>query len=524
MSASREKKNRQDQVGSGWVDPKTAREARQRKEEKRSNLLYGTIFVVFLLVAVAAIVWKSNIIQRTATAATINGEKYTAAEVNYYYQNAYQSFMNQVSAYGMSSYVGIDTSSSLKDQTISSMGAMMAAGAEEGETWHDYFLNQALENMADIQALNEAAEADGFTWTDEMQTTLDQNMDSLATTATTYGYTEKQYLSMVFGSTMTKSIYEEQTKRAIVANSYQTAYEDSLVYSDEELEEAYAADRNAYDLVSAQYVRISGAAASTDEDGNEIEVTDEMTAEAMATAKGYADQIYADWQAGGDLKTLADECEGTATYTDTDSATYASSTLNDWLFDDARQAGDSALLEDEANFAYYVVEFESRGRNDYDTVDVRHILITPETSELSSDDEGYEEDVAAKEAAALEKAEALLEEWKAGEATEDSFAQLAKENSDDSSASAGGLYTEVHKGQMVTEFNDWCFDPSRQSGDTGVIETDYGAHVMYFVGFDIPYWQVQVRDDLRTDAVNQWYEEKTEGYTAEQGSGIQYVG
>ena len=47
---------------------------------------------------------------------------------------------------------------------------------------------------------------------------------------------------------------------------------------------------------------------------------------------------------------------------------------------------------------------------------------------------------------------------------------------------------------------------------------------MYFVGYDIPYWQVQVRDDLKEEAVNEWYAEKTEGYTAEQGSGIQYVG
>ena len=77
---------------------------------------------------------------------------------------------------------------------------------------------------------------------------------------------------------------------------------------------------------------------------------------------------------------------------------------------------------------------------------------------------------------------------------------------------------------MVTEFNDWCFDPSRQPGDTGVVETSYGAHVMYFVGYDIPYWQVQVRDALKTEAVNEWYAEKTEGYTVEQGSGIQYVG
>ena len=523
MSASREKKNRQDQTSSGWVDPKTAREAKQRKEEKRTNILYGTIFVVFLLVAAAAIIWKSNIIQRTATAATINGEKYTAAEVSYYYQNAYQSFISEMNSYGMLSYVGINTSASLKDQTVSSMGAMFT-GAEEGSTWYDYFLNQALESMADIQALNDAAEADGFTWNDDMQATLDSNMEALASSASTYGYTEDQYLSMIFGSTMTKSIFEEQTKRAILADAYQSAYEESLVYTEDELEEAYQADPNAYDLVTAQYVRISGAVASTDEDGNEIEVTDEMKEEGMATAKGYADQIYADWQAGGDLETLANECEGSATYTDTDSATYASSTLNDWLFDEARQAGDSAELEDEANSAYYVAVFESRGRNDYDTVDVRHILIQPEASELSSDDEGYEDDVAAKKAEAKEKAEALLEEWKAGEATEDSFAQLAKENSVDSSASDGGLYTEVYKGQMVTEFNDWCFDPARQSGDTGVVETSYGAHVMYFVGYNAPYWQIQVRDDLRSDAVNQWYEEKTEGYTAEQGSGIRYVG
>ena len=521
MSASREKKNRQDQVNSGWVDPKTAREAKQRKEEKRSNLLYGTIFVVFLLVAVAAIVWKSNIIQRTTTAVTINGEKYTAAEVSFYYQNAYQSFINNY--YSYMSYIGIDTSSSLKDQTVSSMGAMFT-GAEEGSTWYDYFLDQALESMADIQALNDAAEAEGFTWNDDMQASLDNNMEALATGASTYGYTESQYLTMIFGSTMTKSIYEEQTKRTLLANAYQTAYSDSLAYTEDDLEEAYEADRNSYDVVSAQYVRISGSVATTDEEGNEVEVTDEMKAAAMDTAKGYADQIYADWQAGGSLETLADECEGTATYTDTDSITYSTSVLNDWLFDDARQAGDSAVLEDETNSAYYVAVFESRGRNDYDTVDVRHILIQPEASELSSDDEGYEDDVAAKKAEALDKAEALLEEWKAGDATEDSFAELAKENSADGSASEGGLYTEVYKGQMVTEFNDWCFDPSRQPGDTGVVETSYGAHVMYFVGYDIPYWQVQVRDALKTEAVNEWYAEKTEGYTVEQGSGIQYVG
>ena len=75
MSASREKQNRQEQASSGWIDPKTAREAQQRKQEKRSNTLYGIIAVVFVLVAAAAILYRSNIIPKMSTAATIDGEK-----------------------------------------------------------------------------------------------------------------------------------------------------------------------------------------------------------------------------------------------------------------------------------------------------------------------------------------------------------------------------------------------------------------------------------------------------------------
>ena len=94
MSASREKKSRQELNSTGWTDPKTAREAQQRKEEKRSSILYGAIAVAFVLVAITVIVWKTNIIQKTATAATIDGQKYTAAEVTFHYQNVCRNFIN----------------------------------------------------------------------------------------------------------------------------------------------------------------------------------------------------------------------------------------------------------------------------------------------------------------------------------------------------------------------------------------------------------------------------------------------
>ena len=367
--------------------------------------------MVFLVIAIAAVIWKSNIIPKTATAATVNGEKYTAAEVNFYFENYYQNFVN--GNYSILSMIGLDTGTSLKDQTISSSAVMFVTDATEGETWYDYFADKALEQLAGVQAMNAAAAAEGFTWNDEMQADLDDTMESLASAASTYGYTEKQYLGLIYGSTMTRSIYEEQTRRSLLATAYLQSYQDSLTYSTDELEAAYQEDRTAYDLVDCAYVRVNGAAADTDEEGNSIEVTDEMKAEAMAAAKTTADAIYAAYKAGTSLEDAAAEYESTATYASSDSFSYSSSVLGEWLYDDARQAGDSAVLEDSDSSNYYVVVFNGRSRNEYNTVNVRHILIQPEASELSEDDEGYEDDVAAKDAEAAQKAQDILDEWKA---------------------------------------------------------------------------------------------------------------
>ena len=87
MSASREKQSRQKMVDSGWVDPKLSIEADQKAKDKKNSILYSVIGIVFVLVVVLGIVWKTNTIQKNSTAATINGETYTAAEVNFYYQD-----------------------------------------------------------------------------------------------------------------------------------------------------------------------------------------------------------------------------------------------------------------------------------------------------------------------------------------------------------------------------------------------------------------------------------------------------
>lgn len=525
MSASREKQNRQEQNSSGWVDPKTAREAQQRKQEKRSSFVYGAIAVVFVLVAVAAIIYRSNIIPKMSTAATIDGEKYSAAEVSFYYQNAYRGF--QSDAYYFISYLGLDTSASLKDQTISADAASLITSmglgeAEEGQTWHDFFLNKALTQMAEIQTALKKAEEEGFTYPAGVQVQYEDSIASLEGAAVASGVSVNQYLASSFGNNLiTEKIYEQELLRMLQYDAYANAYADSLTYDEATLEETYAADPKSYDKVSYESVSISGAAESTtDEEGNTVEPTEEESEAALAAAKETAEQMLSDYRAGGDLSALA-EAQG-ASYSEDESGTYNGDALTEWLFDDARQAGDTAVLE--SGTTYYVAVFHDRFREEYDTIDVRHILVQPATGTLSSEDEGYEAEQEQLNADAKLKAEELLEQWSTGEATEESFAALAMEESTDGSKYVGGLYTQVAQGDMVQAFNDWCFDPARQSGDTDIVETEYGYHVMYFVGHDLPAWQADVSTTLKNEDYAEWVDGLSADATITRNdSGLKYV-
>ena len=112
-------------------------------------------------------------------------------------------------------------------------------------------------------------------------------------------------------------------------------------------------------------------------------------------------------------------------------------------------------------------------------VDVRHILVMPKGGE--TDDSGnttYSED---EWNTCKETAEQIYADWKKGDATEDSFAALANEKSEDGGSNTnGGLYEGVTKEtQFVEPFLNWCMDEKRKVGDTGIVKTEHGYHIMY---------------------------------------------
>ncbi len=142
---------------------------------------------------------------------------------------------------------------------------------------------------------------------------------------------------------------------------------------------------------------------------------------------------------------------------------------------------------------------------------VRHILIEPKSS--SKDENGKAVYTDEDWEACRVEAQSLLDQWAAGEATEDSFAKLAGEHSTDpGSKDNGGLYEDLDKDtNFVEPFKDWYLDKDRQVGDTGLVKTDYGYHIMYLSSMEAQ-WIAHCRDSIISDAISEVIEAAQEDY------------
>lgn len=496
MSASREKKKRQELTAGSTADPKAAREAEARADARKTNILYGTLGVLFVVLAVFLLVYNSGILERNKTAVTIGGENYNVAQASYYYHSAYQNFVNSQNGYYAVAFGMLDTSKPLKDQSY-----------DDTQSWDDYFKGVAVENMQFVHAAKKAAQEANVTLGDEEMEAYNNTINSLKDAAKSNGYGYKAYVAAVYGSTVTPSIYEACVKDYLLANKFATDHYDGLSYTDDEIETYYNENKNSYDLVDGILVTLSGTPeAKTDADGNAVAATDEEKAEAMKKAKEAAEDILKAYKDGKDIEPMATEAN--AGYSESAEMTYTDSLYGNWFFDESRRAGDAEVLENESGSSYYVVVYNGRERDEAPEYNVRHILVSAESLELGEGEEATEELLTAK-------AQEILDTW---DGTEEGFAKLAEENSKDpGSVDNGGLYEDVPKGRMVAAFQDWCYADGRKSGDTGIVyNAGTGAHIMYFVGYgDTPYWHYACESALKEDAYNDWYTEMSESAPAE---------
>lgn len=136
------------------------------------------------------------------------------------------------------------------------------------------------------------------------------------------------------------------------------------------------------------------------------------------------------------------------------------------------------------------------------TKNVGHIL-------FEADDDDEDEMSEAKK-----EAQKILDEYLAGELTKDAFEKLGEEYTADSSV----FYEGVKEGTMEDNFNDWLFSlgdyegVERKIGDTGLVETSYGWHIMYYNGDGHEYWYECAKSDFISAEMEDWFEAKSEEF------------
>lgn len=528
MSASSKKKLRKEQESVKLTEQQIA----AQKEAKKLNL-YTTIFVVVLaLLLVTAItvgvrttIANSGVRERKTTALTVDSHSISNAELNYFYIDAVNNFMNQYGSYA--SLFGLDTTKPLNQQVVD---------PETGLTWADDFLSSAKESAKSTYALADAANAAGFALSEEQVSSIEQSVANIEVYAKLYGFSDAEsYLQAMYGKGAAMDSFLEFNKLTALANAYYSDYAKNLTYTDADLRALEAEDPAAFTSFTYNTYYLSASSfltgGTTDDEGNTT-YSDEEKAAAAAAAETAVKELTAEGVnsvATLDAAIAALPVNVGKTVASNENkdvlGSKLSSVYGDWIRDGARKPGNvasfpSTSTDDEGNETvngYNVVLFRGIDDNTVQLPNVRHILLA---FEGGSKDETTGQTVYSDEekAAAKAAAEEVLAQWKAGEATEESFAALANDKSADGDGTTGGLYENIQPGQMVESFNDWCFDAARKPGDTGIVETQYGYHVMFFSGDSrYNYRDYMIETQLRSADTSDWYAKTMEAVTATDG-------
>lgn len=536
MSASREKKQRQNDPNQG-LSQKQRQERQEAEAAKRRGVVYAVIGAVVAVLVIALLVWHSGIIQRSRTAVSIAGRTYNVNDVAYYYYTAMSE------EYQMTYGTSFDPNADLRTQYVD---------AEETISYHDQFLDDAVDSLVTVAALENAAAQAGYTLTAEDRSGVEESMEAMKATAQQYGYSNNfsGFLKANFGQYMTLGDYRTCLERAALINGYSMQVRGEQEVTDAEKQSYYEENAENLDSYDFRVVYVDGAAPSgTDSQGNTVEPTEEETAAALQAAKTKADRMEAAVERASDREAefirLApdyvaederEDCREDPDYTLSKNRKGSDMPMSrypyvGWLMAEGHEKGDVHVVE--GSSGYYVVLFLDRYRDETPTVDIRHILIRaaldqaddPSTTDVN---ESTIPSQASLDAARAE-AQSLLDQWNAGDKTAESFGALAQEHSADAgSASNGGLYLGVAGGQMFQAFNDWIMDPARQSGETTLIQNpqsgQQGWHVVYFQDYDSPLWEITASDTLTSEKMRTWLDGIREGLEAVRDSGIQYVG
>jgi len=538
MSASTKKKLRKEQKATAAAQ-KQQHEAAEAKKLKAYSVVFITTMILVAAIAVGILavnaVNRSGIIEKNTVALTVNDHDISVADLNYFYYDAisqmYSEWYNEYSdltALYMQLSLNLDPTAPLGDQYYNEA---------EGVTSAEYFIDQAIMDAESVYAVYDAAMADpDYELPAEEREALNASLESLDFLATWQGYSSaEEYLFAMYGFGASVDSFSKYSEKLSIARNYAQSHSDSLVYTAEDLDAHEKEHSNlfcSYDYAAYYLPYTNFLTEGTKTESGSVTYTDEQIAQAIADAKSVAESLkYSSVEElNKAIKALAINAENQdveCTIVERESYASAEESIRDWLADDSRKVNDTVVLPyntkdadgNEVVAGYYALLFLDSHDNDVKMANVRHYLVGFEGG--TTDSEGKKVYSDEEKATAKAKAEEVYAEWKSGDATEESFIALVKESTDDSgSKETGGLYEDINPdSNYVPNFLAWALDENRTVGETGIIETEHGYHIMYYVGdSELTYRDHLITEDLRGLDQEAWYNGIIDATTTTNGN------
>lgn len=444
--------------------------------------------------------------------ATVDGQKISIGMYDYYYASIV-SYYEQYASYG---YYSLDTTKDYSKQYTTD---------DDGNkiSWQKFFETEALKEVEQITTYYSKALEEGVTLTSAQKKTIDKQISTLKDSASQNDVSLDQYIKANFGTYCSEDTIRIMLEQYYLSANYKGKFKCETKVTDNDVDKYYNDHKNDYKKIEFYYIA-SPYDATDDNSKNESIKTAEKIMAKMKDKKSVIALVpevyssYIDSQVKSSMEqdsTLTEKkareeaiksYESNVVTTVSGSDSPFDDKMNTWLFSDDTKVGSKKYYIDEsAGYIYIVLKTSKASVEEDETYTVRHILVAPESGNNSSSSTSEKTEYTDEQwAAAKKKADNILAKFNKTDKSEYEFAKLAEQYSTDSASTSsgsndsfGGLYEIVTLGQMVPDFEKWSIDDSRKYGDTGIVKSDYGYHIMFFIN-DCPEYQSKIIAQIKS--------------------------
>ena len=448
---------------------------------------------------------------------TVGNTDVSVGMYNFYYQNIVKQYVQ----YASNGYYDIDLSKDFSTQYTTD---------DDGNeiSWQDRFKENTTELIKKNTIYYQKGIESGITLTDAQKEMIETQLDNIKNAASSANLGVNEYIAQTYGDNCGLETLRKYLEQNYISSVYYYQQQIKLRPSEDELNAYFKENENdykscSYAILEAEYDTSSDATKKAAVDNAKAaiaKITDEDSMKALIPE--FCSDLISKYISAGYFTNESDAVDAFAgamdsTSVKSDVESNFGEDIADWMFNTDTAVGSLNYYADENAGVIYIIMKTSQPALDSDSASkvysVRHILVIPESgdddsSSSSSSSTATKKYTEEEWAAALEKANSILDEYNKGDKTELSFAELAEKYTDDTSSTYvnmnnmyGGGIMDTQLGQMVSDFENWAIDSSRKYGDVEIVKSSYGYHIMFFISY-CPQYMYDAENQYITDLIN----------------------